>query len=131
MSVEFDKLVSKGWGYEKWIVNGDKYCGKILHFVKGRMCSLHSHKLKVETFYVSAGKVIIKYGDAELINKHMEQYGEYYINRVITEKLLEPGDYFHIEPGLAHQVIALQDSEIIEFSTQHFDEDSYRIIKGD
>jgi len=28
-------------------------------------------------------------------------------------------------------MIALEDSELFEFSTQHFDEDSYRIIKGD
>jgi len=28
-------------------------------------------------------------------------------------------------------MIALEDSELFEFSTQHFDEDSHRIIKGD
>jgi len=26
---------------------------------------------------------------------------------------------------------ALEDTELFEFSTQHFDEDSYRIINGD
>jgi hypothetical protein len=28
-------------------------------------------------------------------------------------------------------MIALEDTELFEFSTQHFDEDSIRIIKGD
>jgi hypothetical protein len=28
-------------------------------------------------------------------------------------------------------MIALEDSELFEFSTQHFEDDSYRIIKGD
>ena len=29
-------FVSKGWGFEKWIVNTDEYCGKLLYFVKGK-----------------------------------------------------------------------------------------------
>ena len=32
---------------------------------------------------------------------------------------------------LFSQKIALQDTELFEFSTQHFDSDSYRLIKGD
>ena len=45
--------------------------------------------------------------------------------------ILEPGDKFHIYRGLRHQMIAIEDSELFEFSTQHFDEDSYRVVKGD
>ncbi len=26
----------KGWGYEKWLVNKEEYCGKLLYFVKGK-----------------------------------------------------------------------------------------------
>jgi quercetin dioxygenase-like cupin family protein len=44
---------------------------------------------------------------------------------------LSRGDSFHIPVGMIHQFSALKDSEIIEISTQHFDEDSYRIEKGD
>ena len=29
----------KGWGYEKWIVNKEDYCGKLLHMIKGKKCS--------------------------------------------------------------------------------------------
>ena len=55
--------VPKGWGFEKWIVNCDEYCGKLLYFVKGKMCSWHYHKLKDEVFYIQSGKILVKYSD--------------------------------------------------------------------
>ena len=45
--------------------------------------------------------------------------------------ILNPGDNFHVYRGLRHQMLALEDSELFEFSTQHFDSDSHRIQKGD
>ena len=48
-----------------------------------------------------------------------------------TQLILNPGDNFHVYRGLRHQMVALEDSELFEFSTQHFDSDSYRVIKGD
>ena len=45
--------------------------------------------------------------------------------------ILKPGHNFHVPVGLRHQMVALEESELFEFSTQHFDSDSYRIIKGD
>jgi hypothetical protein len=36
-----------------------------------------------------------------------------------------------ITPGVVHQMVALEDAELFEFSTQHFDSDSHRIAKGD
>ena len=53
-----------------------------------------------------------------------------YINYA-KEIILSKGDNFHVYTGLRHQMLALEDTELFEFSTQHFDEDSYRIIKGD
>ena len=47
------------------------------------------------------------------------------------ELILEAGDNFHVYTGMRHQMIALQDTELFEFSTEHFDSDSYRIVKGD
>ena len=46
-SSEF-KIVPKGWGYEKWIVNKSEYCGKLLYFMRDKKCSWHYHKLKDE-----------------------------------------------------------------------------------
>ena len=45
--------------------------------------------------------------------------------------ILEPGDNFHVPRGLRHQMLAIEDTELFEFSTQHFDDDSNRVIAGD
>jgi quercetin dioxygenase-like cupin family protein len=111
-------FVPKGWGFEKWIVNNEKYCGKLLYFVKGKRCSWHYHKIKDEVFYIQSGKILVKYSDKDDIMN-------------ANERILNPGDNFHVYVGLRHQMIALQDTELFEFSTQHFDSDSYRIQKGD
>ena len=110
--------VEKGWGWERWIVNKEEYCGKLLYFSKDKRCSWHYHKLKDEVFYLQSGKMLIKYGDDDNLEE-------------ATELVLESGDNFHVYRGLRHQMIALEDSELFEFSTQHFDSDSYRVIKGD
>ena len=110
--------VPKGWGFEKWIVNNDEYCGKLLYFVKGKRCSWHYHVLKDEVFYIQSGKMLVKYSDEDDL-------------KGAKEVILERGDNFHVYRGLRHQMVALEDTELFEFSTKHLDEDSYRIIKGD
>ena len=119
MPFEKLKIVPKGWGFEKWIVNNEKYCGKLLYIIKDHKCSWHYHKLKDETFYVQKGKIILYHSttNTDVIKA----------NKVI----LGPGDHFHIPVGLKHQMYALEDTELFEFSTQHFDDDSYRLEKGD
>jgi len=112
------KFVPKGWGFEKWIVNCDEYCGKLLYMVKGKRCSWHYHKLKDEVFYIQSGKVMVKFSDKDDL-KNAE------------EIILIRGDNFHVYRELRHQIIALEDTELFEFSTQHFDEDSIRLLKGD
>ena len=112
------KHVDKGWGYEKWIVNKEEYCGKLLFFEKGKRCSWHFHKIKDEVFYLQSGSLMVCYSEDDDLSK---------ANKI----LLKPGENFYVYPGLRHQMHALEDSELFEFSTQHFDEDSYRIEKGD
>jgi len=112
------KIVPKGWGYEKWICNTEEYCGKLLHIIKGKKCSWHYHSLKDETFYLQEGKVLLKYSDSDDIGE-------------AKELTLERGDKFHVYRGLRHQMFALEDTDLFEFSTQHFDSDSYRVMKGD
>jgi mannose-6-phosphate isomerase-like protein (cupin superfamily) len=112
------KYVKKGWGYEKWIVNKKEYCGKLLFFEEGKKCSWHVHKLKDEVFYLQSGRMIVRYSESDNIEN-------------AEEIILETGMNFYIYPGLRHQMEALENSELFEFSTEHFDSDSYRIIKGD
>ena len=108
----------KGWGYELWIHNDSRYCGKMLYFNKGKKCSYHYHKKKHETFYLQSGKLILRYGMSDDLNDAIEE-------------LLTPGDTFEVLPHLRHQMEALEDSELMEFSTEHFEDDSYRVDKGD
>ena len=109
-------IIEKGWGKEIIFANNDEYCGKILCFNKGKKFSMHYHLLKKETWYVSKGKFILIWLDTSL----GITYTEY----------LNIGDVITNERGEPHQLIALEDSEIFEVSTKHFDSDSYRIIKG-
>lgn len=111
-------FVPKGWGFEKWIVNSEEYCGKLLYFVKGKKCSWHYHVLKDEVFYIQSGKILVRFSDEDNIQN-------------AEEVILTRGDNFHVYRGLRHQMEALEDTELFEFSTQHFDSDSYRIQKGD
>tara|TARA_R110000824_G_scaffold24497_2_gene86241 strand:+ start:13885 stop:14244 length:360 start_codon:yes stop_codon:yes gene_type:complete len=112
------KLVSKGWGFEKWIVNKEEYCGKLLYFVRGKRCSWHYHKIKDEVFFIQSGRILVKYSDQDDI-------------KFAKSKILTKGENFHVYTGLRHQMLALEDTELFEFSTQHFDSDSHRILKGD
>jgi len=114
------KYVSKGWGYEKWLVNKTEYCGKLLFFFKNKKCSWHYHKLKDETFYIQSGKIKLFWSDDNNDDiKHA------------NVRILEKGDIWHVHRGQRHQMVAIEDTELFEFSTEHFDEDSYRIEKGD
>lgn len=111
-------FVTKGWGREVWIANNELYCGKILEIKRGKRCSLHFHKLKTESFYLRAGclKVRVRQGPE---------------SDVIEEFELHAGECMDMPQGLVHQMEALEDSELFEFSTQHFDSDSHRLSPGD
>lgn len=111
-------FVEKGWGSETWLVNNNKYCGKILHILKDKINSWHYHKLKTETFYVQSGLIRLFYSWDNDFS--------------LAEQVdLTPNTAFHIEPGLKHRMYGLEESEILEFSTTHYDDDSYKLIAGD
>ena len=112
------KFVPKGWGYEKWITNGPLYCGKILWFCKGKQCSWHYHEKKDEVFYVRTGRLKVYWSNFDELERA-------YV------KELKAGDKFHVTAGIRHRMFALEDTEMFEFSTEHFDKDSIRIEKGD
>ena len=97
----------KVWGSENWLVNNDKYCAKILTLNKGARCSFHYHNIKDETFIIMQGTVVLK--TEEDI-------------RVMVE-----GDKVRIFPGMKHYFLGIDDSRILEVSTQHFEYDSYRV----
>jgi mannose-6-phosphate isomerase-like protein (cupin superfamily) len=108
----------KGWGREIWIVNNNLYCGKVLEISKGRKCSLHFHKLKSESFYLRSGRLRVRIKNSP-------------DSEMIEDFEMTPGQCMDIPSGLVHQMEAMEDAELFEFSTQHFNSDSHRLVKGD
>ena len=118
VKIQHPKKVEKKWGYELWIHNDADYCGKLLVFTKsGNKFSMHYHMIKDETWYVQNGAFQFDWIDTE--------NGE----RCYTQ--IQEGDVIEIKKGLPHQLTALtEEATIFEVSTQHFDEDSYRIYRN-
>lgn len=110
--------IDKLWGYELILTNTELYCGKIICIYKNKKGSYHYHRNKDETFYIQSGKIALKYGWDD--NFDESEYIE----------LLE-GDTFRIPPKMRHQIIGLEDSEIIEISTFDEDSDSVRVISSE
>lgn len=101
------KKVKKFWGGEEWLANNEKYCGKILTLKRGFICSYHYHKNKDETFYILKGRI--------------------YIVIEGTKMILKKGEAIRLAPGQKHMFASLdKTSKIIEISTHHEEEDSYR-----
>ena len=94
-----------------------KYCLKILSFNKGSTFSMHYHIKKEETWYVAKGSLELSYYDLTDATRIIET--------------INSGAVVDIKPNIPHKLTALQDSEIIEVSTQHFEYDSYRVEPGD
>ena len=111
------EIHKKAWGHELWIINNEKYCGKLLVFKANKQFSMHYHMLKDEAWYINKGEFEYKYIDTETAE--------------LRSKIVKEGDCIHLIPGQPHQMLALQEGScIFEVSTQHFDSDSYRILPG-
>ena len=103
-------MIEKTWGWENWLVNNELYCGKILTCFQGNWSSeglFHYHKLKDETFYILEGELLLDIAGNQII--------------------MRQGDTIRISPNTKHRFMALTPiCKIIEISTHHNDEDSYR-----
>ena len=102
------KEVKKVWGHEEWLVNNDKYCGKLLHLDKGAQCSFHYHPIKQETFHCLAGEVMLSVKGVEFLLK-------------------EP---YTINPDTTHSFYGITDAVILEISTHHSDSDVVRLTSS-
>lgn len=117
-------IVNKTWGYEIWIENNQLYCGKHLHVIPKKCCSVHYHKLKKETFYIINGELVLEYSSSLDVNT--------WNNHKFDKIFLSKGDSFTIEPLVAHRFYCSKNEpcDFVEFSTHHDDKDSYRIIES-
>jgi len=69
-----------------------------------------SQNQKTKRFYIQSGKVLL----------------ETDFNGATASRIMTAGDTAHIVPGMWHRITAVADAEVIEFSTFHMEEDSYR-----
>jgi mannose-6-phosphate isomerase-like protein (cupin superfamily) len=110
MEILVPEIHEKVWGSERWLCNTELYCSKILYLNKGYRCSYHYHKKKDEVFHILKGYVFM------VVNGSMIA--------------MEVGDTIRIKPGDIHSFTGLEDAEILEVSTKHMEDDSYRVDKS-
>jgi mannose-6-phosphate isomerase len=101
------RVVEKPWGHELIWAHTERYVGKILHIKAGESLSLQYHRQKDETIMLLSGKMIFEhFSDGEEPRR--------------TE--LGPRQPFHIQPGLRHRMIAVDDCDVVEVSTPELDD---------
>ena len=110
-------VVKKGWGLEIHICNNEKYCLKYLIFIKDKKFSYHFHEIKHEMWTLLNGKMLCEIADNNEVNKELFYF--------------EQGNKIEVLPNHKHQLTALEDSIVLEVSTPSYEEDSFRIRKGD
>ena len=126
------KVVVKNWGSEKWLANGNLYCGKELYLERDFGCSMHCHHIKDETFYLISGKALIEFENesgGEQTSYLLLPQNTFLLkeNGKLLDKPVDCGDSsLLVEPYRYHRFIGLKDSVILEISTHHEDRDSYR-----
>lgn len=103
---EYDKKTDKPWGYEKILINTDKYLTKELFLFEGYQTSFHYHEHKDETMFIMSGSGYIEFEDHK---KHFAR-----------------NDAIRIEPRVPHTIVATENTILHEVSTPHID-DTVRI----
>ena len=102
------RRVEKPWGWELiWALTGH-YAGKILFVRAGESLSLQFHREKDESWYVQSGRARLELGEAG--------------QEALDEEVVTAGACFHFRPGTVHRVTALEDTTILEVSTNHLDD---------
>ncbi|MFW9991908.1 MAG: cupin domain-containing protein [Candidatus Odinarchaeota archaeon] len=112
MIKENPKYVEKLWGEEIWLVNNDKYCGKLLIVNRNARCSVHSHPKKQETFKAIEGFALLTINGKE-----------YMLAPFTRPKTILPGE--------VHSFYGITECVILEISTHHDDEDVIRYTKSE
>jgi len=98
--------VEKPWGHELHWAKTDRYVGKVLHIKAGHALSLQYHEKKDETIYLYSGALLFE----------VERDGQ------LTRQEMQPGEAFHVTPGMVHRMTAIEDCDVLEVSTPELDD---------
>lgn len=106
---EYANKKDKPWGYEKIVVNNEKYLVKELYLKKGFKTSIHYHPNKDESMHILSGEGYIEYKDD----------GK-------SKDSASMGNVIRIKPNTKHSIVATSNLRIFEYSTPH-PEDTVRL----
>jgi mannose-6-phosphate isomerase-like protein (cupin superfamily) len=98
------RKVEKPWGWELVWAEAEDYVGKLLFVRAGESLSLQYHEVKDESWLVQEGRANLELGD---VNGELETFE------------IVPGDAFRFRPCTVHRVTAVEDTLVIEVSTNH------------
>ena len=99
---EYQNREDKPWGYEKILINTEKYLTKELFIREGYQTSFHYHSKKDETMYIVSGTGYIEFEDRK------DYFGK--------------NDTIRIEPGETHSIVAMENTVLHEISTPHLND---------
>ncbi|HMK53462.1 MAG TPA: sugar phosphate nucleotidyltransferase [Methanobacteriaceae archaeon] len=99
---EYQNREDKPWGYEKVLINTEKYLTKELFIREGYQTSYHHHPQKDETMYILSGAGYIEFEDRK------EYFGK--------------NDTIRIKPLENHTIVAMENTTLHEISTPHPDD---------
>ena len=110
------EYIARGWGFEEYLVNCDKYCAKLLWITPGYQSSLHYHSIKQETFIALEGIIQV-------------EYFPYPDKHVFTTLLGNRRDTLTLTPGTPHRFWSVNGNGglVLEVSTHHDDTDVTRL----
>ena len=109
------KNESKYWGDMVTLFDRLDVSVKLIHMNADTQSSMEYHVHKRESYYIQSGALRLGLRVGRGSN---------------TSVILRQGDVYHIEPGLMHMRIALEDTVIIELSTTDDDSDSHIVEDG-
>ena len=98
------RRVEKPWGWELVWAETEHYVGKLLFVRVGEALSLQYHERKDESWLVREGRARLELGE---VGGELE----------VVE--IEAGDAFRFPPGTVHRVTTLEDTLVVEVSTNH------------
>jgi mannose-6-phosphate isomerase len=98
------RKVEKPWGWELVWAETEDYVGKLLFVRGGESLSLQYHEIKDESWLVQEGRARLELGEVG---------GELDVFEI------GPGDAYRFQPGTVHRVTAIEDTTVIEVSTNH------------
>ena len=98
------RKVEKPWGWELvWAEAGD-YVGKLLFVRAGESLSLQYHEVKDESWLVQEGRARLELGE---VGGELETFE------------IAAGDAYRLRPGTVHRMTAVEDTLVVEISTNH------------